>query len=208
MQTAEDTEIRRGRKFEQVLDGARRIFMRDGFEGASVDDIAREAAVSKATLYAYFPDKRLLFTEICSEECRRHTEAAEAEMDPSAPAAEMLAFAARKFVTFMMSEFGRNMFRLVVAEGVRFPDLAQQFYEIGPGMIHRKLADYLREATAQGELQIEDFDLASAQFIQLSKAQLHEKLIFGLIDTISEAEIEATAKGAVEMFMARYGVKP
>jgi len=56
-----DIEIKRGRKFDQVLSGARDVFLRDGFEGASVDDIARAAGVSKATLYSYFPDKRLLF---------------------------------------------------------------------------------------------------------------------------------------------------
>ncbi|MEL6597866.1 MAG: helix-turn-helix domain-containing protein, partial [Pseudomonadota bacterium] len=58
------TQIKRGRKFDQVLDGARKIFMSDGYEGASVDDIAKAAEVSKATLYSYFPDKRLLFMEV------------------------------------------------------------------------------------------------------------------------------------------------
>ena len=53
--------IKKGRKFDQVIEGARTVFMRDGYEGASVDDIAREAGVSKATLYSYFPDKRVLF---------------------------------------------------------------------------------------------------------------------------------------------------
>ena len=53
--------IRKGRKFDQVLEGARSVFLADGFEGASVDQIAKVAGVSKATLYSYFPDKRLLF---------------------------------------------------------------------------------------------------------------------------------------------------
>ena len=61
--------VRTGRKFDQVLEGARTIFLAVGFEGASVDDIAREAGVSKATLYSYFPDKRLLFTEVARTEC-------------------------------------------------------------------------------------------------------------------------------------------
>ena len=56
--------VKQGRKWSQVLDGARTVFLRDGFEGASVDDIVREAGVSKATLYSYFPDKRLLFMEV------------------------------------------------------------------------------------------------------------------------------------------------
>ena len=68
--------VTRGRKFLQVLEGARTIFLRDGFEGAAVDDIAREAGVSKATLYSYFPDKRVMFMEVFRSELAR--EAADA----------------------------------------------------------------------------------------------------------------------------------
>jgi AcrR family transcriptional regulator len=207
MTAAAETEIRRGRKYDQVIDGARRIFMRDGFEGASVDDIAREAGVSKATLYAYFPDKRLLFTEICSSECRRQTEAAEADMDYSAPVEGMLTFAAERITGFLMSDFGRNMFRLVVAESDRFPDLGRQFYRNGPGLIHDRLVHYMRKMADKGVLRIEDFDLAADQFAQLCKAHIHEKLIFGLADQITPEDVTKTVKGAVEMFMARYGAK-
>ena len=51
--TSDQTKVRKGRKFDQVLAGARDVFMADGFEGASVDAIARAAGVSKATLYSY-----------------------------------------------------------------------------------------------------------------------------------------------------------
>lgn len=71
MDTGTDHGVRRGRKFDQVLDGARRIFLRDGFERASVDDIARESGVSKATIYAYVGDKERLFLEVMREECLR-----------------------------------------------------------------------------------------------------------------------------------------
>ncbi len=130
---AADGEIRRGRKYDQVLDGARRVFLRDGFDGASVDDIAREAGVSKATLYSYFPDKRLLFTEICNRECRLQTEEAEAAMEYDAPVEALLTYAAERIAGFLMSDFGRNMFRLVVAEGQRFPEIGRAFYRNGPG---------------------------------------------------------------------------
>lgn len=199
--------VRRGRKFDQVLDGARVIFMRDGFDGASVDDIAREAGVSKATLYAYFPDKRLLFTEICNTECRRQTEAAEAEMDYSAPVEDMLTFAATRIAGFLMSDFGRNMFRLVVAEGARFPDLGRTFYENGPGLIHSRLVHHLRHLTEAGKLRIDDLDLAADQFAQLCKASIHEKLIFSVADSIRPDDVQKSIRGAVEMFMARYGAK-
>jgi len=198
-------EIRKGRKYDQVLEGARAVFMRDGFEGASVDDIARQAGVSKATLYSYFPDKRLLFTEICNSECRHHADEAEAAIDFSAPVAAQLTFAAERIAGFLMSDFGRNMYRLVIAEGARFPDLAQAFYRNGPGMIHGRLVHHLRHMVDKGALKIDDFDLAADQFAQLCKAHIHEKLIFNLADQITPAEVAKSVKGAVEMFMARYG---
>ena len=71
--TSDQTKVRKGRKFDQVLAGARDVFMADGFEGASVDAIARAAGVSKATLYSYFPDKRLLFMEVADTECARQS---------------------------------------------------------------------------------------------------------------------------------------
>ena len=64
-------EIKRGRKYDQVIAGARDVFLAQGFEGASVDLIAREAGVSKATLYSYFPDKRILFIEVAKKNVRR-----------------------------------------------------------------------------------------------------------------------------------------
>ncbi|WP_291737881.1 TetR/AcrR family transcriptional regulator, partial [Leisingera sp. F5] len=67
--------LRTGRKFDQVLAGAREVFLADGFEGASVDNIAKAAGVSKATLYSYFPDKRVLFMEVVRSVCVQQSEA-------------------------------------------------------------------------------------------------------------------------------------
>jgi AcrR family transcriptional regulator len=200
-----DQGVRHGRKFDQVLEGARKIFMRDGFERASVDDIAREAGVSKATIYAYFPDKQLLFLEVARRECHRQTEAAEAMVESDAPARVALTIAAEQIVTFLLSDFGQRMFRIVVGEGERFPGLGRQFYDFGPGLIHDRLVHHLRCHVANGQLAIEDFDLAADQFAQLCKATIHEKLIFGMAESITPDMTRRSVLGAVEMFLARYG---
>jgi TetR/AcrR family transcriptional regulator, mexJK operon transcriptional repressor len=197
--------IRKGRKFDQVLSGARTVFMRDGFEGASVDDIAREAGVSKATLYSYFPDKRLLFTEILRTECRRQTEQAEAEIADGLPLEQMLTMAGERIAEFLMSDFGRSMFRLVMAEGQRFPEIAREFYRNGPGLIHDRLVFHFGHMVACGALQIDDLDLAADQFAQLCKAAIHEKLLFGMSEHIRKEDVTRSVTGAVQMFLARYG---
>lgn len=198
---------RRGRKYDQVLDGARTVFLRDGFERASVDDIAREAGVSKATIYAYFPDKQLLFLEVARCECQRQTEEAEASVDGNVPVRVMLTIAAERIASFLMSEFGQRMFRIVVGEGERFPGLGREFYEYGPGLIHDRLVHHLRCYVDGGQLKIEDFDLAADQFAQLCKASIHEKLIFGMAQSITPEDVHRSVCGAVEMFLARYGVR-
>ncbi|MEO0866263.1 MAG: TetR/AcrR family transcriptional regulator, partial [Pseudomonadota bacterium] len=117
--------VRKGRKFDQVLEGARRVFMADGFEGASVDDIAKVAEVSKATLYSYFPDKRLLFMEVANAECARQSQAAVDNIDMTRPPREVLGQAGRHFLRFLTSKFGQQVFRICVAESDRFPEIGR-----------------------------------------------------------------------------------
>lgn len=199
-------QIRRGRKFDQVLAGARDIFLRDGYEGASVDDIARAAGVSKATLYSYFPDKRLLFLEVAKAECRRAADEAEALIDDSAPVAEVLRLAGERIVAFAQSDFGQRMFRMCVAESDRFPALGAAFYESGPQMIRGRLVVYLEKAVARGQLRIDDLHLAADQFAQLCKADLHDRVIFGQ-GAATARDVARVVDGAVAMFMARYGAR-
>lgn len=73
------------RKATQVLEAAKNVFLRDGYSGASMDTVSREAAVSKATLYAHFSSKDKLFAAVIASECERHVrmlEQVEAEKLP------------------------------------------------------------------------------------------------------------------------------
>ena len=205
---AQDDLPRQGRKLTQVVEGARTVFLRDGFEGAGVDDIAREAGVSKATLYSYFPDKRFLFVEVAKIECRRQADAALATLNFNRPPREVLAEAATRMTRFFLSDFGQAIYRICVAESARFPELGKEFYASGPQVARDILADYLKAAMARGELDIPDVALAADQFPELCKASLHLPLVLGLKESFSEAEVENVITGAVDMFLARYGTQP
>ncbi|MGB7321089.1 MAG: TetR/AcrR family transcriptional regulator [Albidovulum sp.] len=198
---------KRGRKYDQVLEGARRVFMRDGFDGANVDDIAAEANVSKATLYSYFPDKKILFIEVAKAESKRQADEAEALVTLTAPPACVLPVAARRIIDFFLSDFGRATFRICVAEAERFPGLGQEFYDSGPGLIRERLATYLNGAVERQELVIDDIYLAADQFAELCKANIFPCVCFGIKLDYSEADRARVANGAVSTFMARYGVK-
>lgn len=203
-----DTTVKKGRKFDQVLAGARKVFLVDGFEGASVDHIAKAAGVSKATLYSYFPDKRHLFMEVAKVECARQAGAAFETIDFTAPADKVLGGIAIQFVDFITSDFGQRIFRICVAEGDRFPALGREFYQSGPEMVRKQIMAFLSMAVERGDLIIDDLPLAADQFAELCKADLFPRMVFKQEQAFSDAEKLRVVGGAVEMFMARYGAGP
>ena len=203
--TAVSQKVRKGRKYDQVLEGARSVFMSDGFEGASVDEIARVAAVSKATLYSYFPDKRLLFMEVANAECLHQSQVAIDNIDLAAPPRDVLGQVGRHFLRFITSTFGMQVFRICVAETDRFPEIGQSFYNSGPAVMRSELAQYFGQAIGRNELVIDDTILAADQFAEMCKADLWPRLMFGVTKEVSDAQIERVVTGAVDTFLARYG---
>ena len=197
--------MRTGRKFGQVLEGARKVFLAEGYEGANVDDIAREAGVSKATLYSYFPDKRLLFMEVARSECRQQAEATMKLVQPDLPPRDLLLAGARQIVEFFNSPMSLSIFRMCVAEADRFPELGREFYRSGPMMARNMLADYLRCATGAGLLNVDNTELAAEQFAELCKAGIFTQRLFGVAGELSQDWCETVAQSAVDMFLARYG---
>lgn len=201
----QQTAIKRGRKFDQVLDGAREVFMADGFEGASVDTIAKRAGVSKATLYSYFPDKRLLFMEVATQGCGTLAEKTMSEIDMNSAPRDVLPIVGHGMMNFMLSPMGQRVFRICVAESDRFPDLGQRFWDSGPAMIEKLLVTYFEGAIDRGQLDIEDCSLAAHQFAELCKANIFPRLVFGMQTSFSKDEVDRVIASAVEMFIARYG---
>ena len=197
--------VRTGRKFDQVVRGARQVFMADGFEGASVDDISKAAGVSKATLYSYFPDKRLLFMEVATTECNRMADEALELIEGTSTPRQVLTAAASKLVPFLLSDFSQSVFRICVAERDRFPELGRAFYAAGPKMGHDRLRTYMSEAVTRGELKIDDLSMAADQFSELCKAKLWTRAVFGIQSDFTGEEIAEVVENAVETFLARYG---
>ncbi len=195
---------RQGRKYEQVLDGARTVFVAMGYERASVDEIARVAGVSKATLYSYFPEKRLLFTEVYRTEILRLADSAVA-LSGAQPPEIALREAARRILDYLTSDFALAMYRICVAESQRFPEIGRAFYESGPELGRARLGAYLRGALARGEVRIDDIELAADQFFQLCQSTICDRILCGIQTHFSEDEMMRIVDGAVETFLARYG---
>ncbi|MBF9035974.1 TetR family transcriptional regulator [Rhodobacterales bacterium HKCCE2091] len=199
-----DPQIKKGRKYGQVIAGAREVFLREGFEGASVDAIARDAGVSKATLYSYFPDKESLFHAVLNGVCNlQRTEGLGVALNATdVPSA--LRHIARAMITNQCSESNLALFRVCVGETQRFPELGRQFYETGPAEGLRQLAGYFRSPAAQEALDIVDPDAAADIFVRLCRTNLMIQRVLGVIDEPDEETVAAEAEAAVEIFLARF----
>ncbi|MTH35689.1 TetR family transcriptional regulator [Paracoccus limosus] len=197
----------RGRKFLQVIEGARAIFMRDGFEGATVDDIARQAGVSKATLYSYFPDKRVMFKEVFRADLSREVADAGALLQVDMPVDQILPFVVSIISAQLVSEFGVQMYRVSVGEAERFPGLAREYYESGPLLMRQQLVTYLQRCVGRGELRIDDMELAADQLISLASATVRNQALFIGVNSIDKERLLAVCAGAVRMFLACYGAE-
>lgn len=191
-------------KYAQVLAGAREVFLNDGYEGASVDDIARAAGISKATLYRHFPDKAALFSAVLAQECRTQAQLHPELCYHDRPIAEFLLDLARDVLHFTLSDFGLAIFRIAVAESARFPRVGETFYDTGSEMNRVRLAPALRLGIERGELMDLDPDYAAHVFYGICKANLaHRRIFKGHVP--SEEEIEEHAHRSVETFLRAFG---
>nr|WP_245639350.1 TetR/AcrR family transcriptional regulator [Rubellimicrobium mesophilum] len=121
------------RKREQILQGARQVFMEQGYDAASMDDIRRAAGVSKGTLYVYFANKEELFISLIAEERERLFFDADQFLQGDRPLEEKLRVYARRATEAICSDDVIRAQRIVIATAERMPDLGKRFFDRGRG---------------------------------------------------------------------------
>ena len=193
-----------GAKRKQILDGARAVFLNDGFDGASMNDIARVAGVSKGTLYVYFDSKEVLFEALIREDRQQQAEQLVPTIEPR-DAREFLGFYGRRLLELMTRPEMLAQVRLVIAATTKFPRIGRAFYEAGPCHGRRFLAGRLSKLVESGELAIDNTEFAAQQFAELCKAGLFTRALLCADVMIRPEEIDVRVDAAVEIFMRAYG---
>ncbi len=191
-------------KQRDIADAATRLFMAQGYAQVSMDAIARAAGVSKATLYAYFASKERLFASLVGEACGRSGPSSIALSEDTADVRATLSTLAGRALHFMLEEQSLAIYRVVIAESARFPELGRAFYERGPATGRRNLAAWLERQMAAGHLRPADAEVAAEQFTGLLRTHLQMRALLGIEPKPTEAEIEANAAAAVDTFMRAY----
>lgn len=196
-----------GPKKREILEGARRVFRAEGFDGASMDKIARAAGVSKGTLYVYFRNKEDLFMEMVSVDRR---EAAEqlCTFEDGGDVSDKLQQVGERFVAMMIRPDHIALIRMVMGAAEKFPEAGQLFFEMGPRCGIGRMAAYLDQQVAAGTLVIdEDIELAAAHFLNLCQGNLVKPLLFSVGGAPSQDDVQKTVASAVRLFMKAYGPK-
>lgn len=195
-------------KRRQIIDGAATVFTAEGYEGASMAGIAKAAAVSKGTLYNHFDSKAELFTAWVAEKCEEYVaQVFDSALSPLEPAAALQIVGCR-LVRLFTSKMGITVYRLVMSEAAKFPELARTFHAVGPSRMIGKLAALLDEADAAGTVRVADTTLAAEQFIALCQTRFRIQSELHILERLSEDDIAFVVGRAVDMFLATYGRDP
>ena len=194
-------------KRAQILAGAGAVFAADGYEGASMARIAAVAGVSKGTLYNYFDSKAALFTAYVGETCERTLLRIFDDAEHAGDPREVLEAIGQRMVRMMLSPPGLAMYRVVIAEASKFPDLARGFFEAGPARAAGFMADWLAEQTRRGRLSVPDPGFAAEQFLNLCQTRLVLRRRLEMQVEPTEAEIARVIDASIEMFLNTYAAE-
>lgn len=193
-------------KRRQIMEGARAVFLSAGFDGASMNDVARVAGVSKGTLYAYFNSKDDLFEAIIRAEMARSAERLCAFPPDCGDVRTTLTDFGVRLLDRMTEPSTLALARVVVAAVEKFPNVGRAFYEAGPLYGATRLADELRALEKAGALKVPDPERAAWQFADLCQSYVYKRVLFGIVDSVSREDIEAAVRAGVDVFLGAYGV--
>ncbi|WP_428032072.1 TetR/AcrR family transcriptional regulator [Ancylobacter sp.] len=190
-------------KVRQVMEAAHALFLELPYDAVSTDAIARAAGISKTTLYVYFPSKEAVFSALVSENCAQTAQSILNSASESDDVEEGLRTIARNFMAMFATTDALAFYRTIIAQVPRFPELGRIFNESGPKVIQERIALFLREASARGELSVPDPELAALQFLQLMSVDIPLTGLLGL-GQLTADRVTTTIESGLALFLNGY----
>src|ERR1700756_4663194 len=194
-------------KAESILAAAKRTFLAGRFRAVSMDAIAREAGVSKATVYSHFANKEELFGAVIGRECGLYFARFSAgELDPVNVRAS-LSVLGRRYLELVLAPDAIALHRIILGEVSRFPMLGEVFWRAGPERQRVQIEAFLRSAIASGTLALADTRLAAEQFVSLVRGEIQLRYLLRLEADADQRGVSAAVEGAVATFMGAFAIR-
>jgi TetR/AcrR family transcriptional repressor of mexJK operon len=204
-----DGSQRSARKHKAILDAATEVFLKRGYLGTNMDEIAALSEVSKQTVYKHFASKEALFVEIVTSMTGEAGDAVHNEIPEFADGgdvAEYLRHYAYQQLVVVLTPRLMQLRRLVIGEVSRFPELAKVLYERGPKRAMSALATTFEQLADRGLLAFDDSQIAASHFNWLvMSAPLNQAMLLGDAAIPKPAELRRHAAEGVRVFLAAYG---
>jgi TetR/AcrR family transcriptional regulator, mexJK operon transcriptional repressor len=192
------------RKRSAILDGAKTVFLRQSFGLATMDDVATAAGVGKQTLYRHFGSKEALFIGLVISMCAEVGEllaSAQDEASDRSPEVALRELGWALTRTLIAPDYLR-LYRAIVAEAERLPELGQVFYENGAKVVRAVAAKILRERFDESTAA-----LRAATFVQVALGDAYLELSIGYAVTDVEARLERQIEEAVMVALRPAGIE-
>lgn len=191
-------------KRQAILEAAQTLFLRQGYEGSSMDAIATEAGVSKLTVYSHFNDKESLYVAAIKAKCEQQLPAPIFDQPDDAPVEAVLEKIGNAFVELINSPESIALHRLLIGTAEKEHGLAQAFHEIGPLRVVNGMAELLARMTRNGRLQVPDPHDAAEHFFCLLKGGANFRLLIGCGEQPDARERARHVAAVVALFVRAY----
>lgn len=198
------TKPRSSSKRAAILDGATKVFHEAGYERASMDAIAVAAGVSKATIYNHFGSKERLFEAIIQDRCDQLFQPLRMLPDNADEPLAVLTAVGRQYIALLLDPSSLALYRLLVAEATRNPDLGAVSYRAGGQAAVQELAGYLSRQNRKGVLAVPDPALAAEQFFGMLNGHLQVRALLCIEQMPPKRRIEEIITTAVRSFIRGY----
>jgi TetR/AcrR family transcriptional repressor of mexJK operon len=181
--------LRMAEKRASILRAARPIMLRDGLGGTTLDRVSAEGGIAKMTLYRHFPSKEALFEGLVTAVCEYMREGLEnaPSADIDQPAPNRLADELRAFTSALIEPDALALYRLIVADGWRFPGLARIFDQSGMQVIRQRIGELLET----GGVPADQSRQVAAEVVELALGDAYQRAILGIVE---EGDGEAFAR--------------
>ncbi len=185
---------------DKILDVATALFLERGFGGTSIEAVAARARISKRTFYHRFGDKGALFEAVVRRLIARWLPAFDARLFKPGPLDVVLRRTARQMLALALSPEALALYRVVLSEAERFPELAQVMADSGARKGAAHIAELLAREARAGRLRIGDSRFAAEQFMSMVLA-VPQRRALGLGQPLSARALDRWSRRTVDLFL-------
>jgi TetR/AcrR family transcriptional regulator, mexJK operon transcriptional repressor len=192
---------------QALLDAAVAVFLARGYADASIDEVVERGGGSKATVYAHFGNKEGLFNAVlarCCDDVRNSLGA----MPDCSNLREGLRAVSHAYLKAVLEPRRMAMFRLIIGDSSRRPEIGDAFYRLGPQSGLKAMADFLRDCAARGLLQSDDPEALASYFLGALRGDLFTQALLNPTRQPTEREIARHIEFTVEQFLRSLGASP